>query len=314
MLNIPEASIIVPVYNAEKYLKTCLESIQKQSFKNFEVIIIDDGSTDRSSVICKQFEKKDARFHVWRQANGGVGKARKVGLEKARGKYIFWIDADDWAESTLLEIAMRGFKETDCDVFMWGCNNSQKTQSLDLRKKSLKEWQEAILLGKNAVLWLFAAKKSVWDKISFPEKLRVAGEDGLCSLELFLHIKTIEFCKSPLYHHREEIVSSMSHKISSYRYFDTMILWKKRLEIAIQSFPEQIETCLIGVLSCAVKAYCMSVNLQDLQDKEIKEIILTLRGIKNDKIPRRYKEKFLKWAILHNYNYICRYYGTHKCK
>lgn len=96
-------SIIVPGYNVEKYIITCLESIENQTYQNFEVIIIDDGSTDNTGNICDQFSKKDNRFKVWHTQNGGISKARNIGLEKAKGEYIVFIDSDDYVHKDYIK-------------------------------------------------------------------------------------------------------------------------------------------------------------------------------------------------------------------
>ena len=97
----PELSIIVPVYNAEKYLEKCLDSIINQTFRDYETILIDDGSTDRSGIICDEYAVKDARFKVIHQKNSGVSSARNTGLDIAQGKYLGFIDADDWVDPNM---------------------------------------------------------------------------------------------------------------------------------------------------------------------------------------------------------------------
>ena len=89
-------SLILPVYNAEKYLSACIESIIEQSFENWELIVIDDGSEDSSPKICNTFAARDSRIKILNQENKGVSAARKVGLEMAHGEYIAFVDADDW--------------------------------------------------------------------------------------------------------------------------------------------------------------------------------------------------------------------------
>ncbi|MGM9536202.1 MAG: glycosyltransferase family 2 protein, partial [Intestinibacter sp.] len=86
----PEISIIVPIYNVEKYLRKCIESIQKQTFDNIEIILVDDGSTDNSSKICDDFANRDKRIKVFHLENGGVSRARNYGMDKAIGKYIMF--------------------------------------------------------------------------------------------------------------------------------------------------------------------------------------------------------------------------------
>ena len=104
-------SIIVPIYNASQYLRECIESILSQSFRDFELILINDGSTDESLSICKSYERQDDRITVISGANGGVSKARNRGLDAAKGEWITFADADDYflddALSTLYERAMQ---------------------------------------------------------------------------------------------------------------------------------------------------------------------------------------------------------------
>lgn len=95
----PKISIIVPVYNAEKYLHRCIESILAQTFKDFELLLIDDGSKDNSGYICDDYAQKDERVRVWHKENGGVSSARNVGLDNARGEWVTFADSDDWLES-----------------------------------------------------------------------------------------------------------------------------------------------------------------------------------------------------------------------
>ena len=92
----PEISIIVPVYNVEKYLTRCIDSILTQTFTNFELILVDDGSTDKSGVICDSYEKKDKRVKVIHKKNQGVSEARNTGLNFAKGKKISFVDSDDY--------------------------------------------------------------------------------------------------------------------------------------------------------------------------------------------------------------------------
>ena len=89
-------SVIIPVYNVEKYLSRCIESVLNQTYRNLEIIIVDDGSTDDSLNICRRYEKKDKRIKVIHQDNGGLSSARNKGLMNSTGEYISFVDSDDW--------------------------------------------------------------------------------------------------------------------------------------------------------------------------------------------------------------------------
>ena len=97
-------SVIIPVYNTESYIGLCLESLVKQTYTNFEVLMIDDGSTDNSGRICQEYTESDSRFHYYRKENGGVSSARNLGIEYSRGDYLTFVDSDDWVEEDFLEV------------------------------------------------------------------------------------------------------------------------------------------------------------------------------------------------------------------
>ena len=103
MKKIPKVSIIIPIYNVEKYLKCCLDSILVQTFQDWEAIFVDDGSKDSSGIICDEYAAKDARVRVIHKENGGLSSARNAGLAIASGDWIMHLDGDDWIEPDMLE-------------------------------------------------------------------------------------------------------------------------------------------------------------------------------------------------------------------
>lgn len=113
-------SIIVPVYNVEHYLERCVESITNQTYKNLEIILVDDGSTDGSGVLCDELAAKDPRIIVIHQKNQGLGPARNSGLKQMRGKYVGFVDSDDWIQLNTYEILYESIVQYDCDVATCG--------------------------------------------------------------------------------------------------------------------------------------------------------------------------------------------------
>ncbi|MFW5510256.1 MAG: glycosyltransferase family 2 protein, partial [Prevotella sp.] len=95
-------SIIIPIYNVEKYLRQCLDSVVNQTYQDWEAILVDDGSSDSSPAICDEYAKKDSRFKVLHQANGGVSSARNIGLNKSHGEWLIFLDADDMLKNNAL--------------------------------------------------------------------------------------------------------------------------------------------------------------------------------------------------------------------
>ena len=114
-----EISVIIPVYNVEKYLRSCLDSLLNQTFKDLEFICIDDGSTDNSAHILYEYAQKDPRFTIMQQKNQGQGVARNNGIQVAKGKYIAFVDPDDWVESNMFEILVKKIRESNAEIIQF---------------------------------------------------------------------------------------------------------------------------------------------------------------------------------------------------
>ncbi len=134
-------SVIIPVYNTEKYLPRCIESVLAQTYRDLDIILVDDGSSDNSGKICDEYAEKDGRVHVFHKENGGVSSARNLGLEKAREKsseYIGFIDADDWIEPEMYEKLLNVLIETNSDIAV----------CCEIREHTDKENRQEIKAGK----------------------------------------------------------------------------------------------------------------------------------------------------------------------
>lgn len=135
-----KVSIIVPVYNVEKYVERCLNSLVNQTYKNIEIIIVNDGSTDNSKEICEKFENNDKRIKLINKDNQGLGMARNTGLEYITGEYVLFVDSDDYVEKNLVEIVYTIAKENDCDfVRFHNYREDISTGNKKVRKSPLKE-------------------------------------------------------------------------------------------------------------------------------------------------------------------------------
>lgn len=120
----PLLSIIVPIYNARTYIEKCIESILRQNFRDYELILVDDGSIDGSGYICDTYAGLDSRIHVIHQLNKGVSSARNTGLEAATGQYVCFVDADDWIESDLFQVCMDTIESSGADILQHGMTRS----------------------------------------------------------------------------------------------------------------------------------------------------------------------------------------------
>lgn len=118
----PKVSVVIGVYNVEKYLHKCLESVKNQTLEDIEVIMVDDGSTDNSANICREYSDNDPRFHLIRkEQNEGAAASRETGMCAAKGEYLYFLDSDDWIESKLCEIAYTIAQKNDADIVMFNC-------------------------------------------------------------------------------------------------------------------------------------------------------------------------------------------------
>ena len=194
-------SIIIPVYNSEKYIKRCLDSIVTQSYKNIEIIVIDDGSTDDSKNICENYSKIDSRIKVINKKNEGVSSARNDGIKNANGEYLMFVDADDWLEKDAIMILYSALNEFNVDIVRGNfyCNNDKgnfriekfnKYKNIKVKgnDKLLKvEIINDLLLGKiKAYVWLLLIKKNILlkNKILFNTKISFM-EDLIFYISLF---------------------------------------------------------------------------------------------------------------------------------
>lgn len=162
----PKISIIIPVYNVEKYLTTCLESVRNQTFKDFEAICINDGSTDNSLEILKDFQKKDERIKIITQENQGSSVARNRGLKEAKGDYIYFLDSDDSIHPKLLEICLYFALKNDAELVCFGFERSdgKNNQIEDIDLENI-----CVMPTKNPLFWLLRSGKfkisfNVWTK------------------------------------------------------------------------------------------------------------------------------------------------------
>lgn len=312
-----KASIIIPVYQAEKYIRRCLDSVVNQTYKEFEVVIIDDGSTDRSGAICDEYAAKDKRIRVFHQKNKGVTAARYAGMKNAIGEYLFWVDADDYADVYLLEKAVQVIEKKQVDIVAWSTItyvHGKETERTIWKEQTLSQWRRDAVLSKCSVLWMFCAKKRLWDQVNYPMNMAHAAEDGDIAMQLFMHAQKVGVVSDPLYYYQDDTPHSVTHGKSSFWYFDNYQLWRNRLKVCEKEYPDSIDYCAQRALSCAVKSYCLDLVLGDMTKDNKNEIIGFLKRAKNITISGRQKEKFLSWAIRHKYDWICEIYVRHKLK
>lgn len=208
----PKVSVIVPVYNAENYIKRCLESIINQTYNNLQIIVVDDGSNDNSRNICEDYARLDNRITVIHKVNGGVSSARNLGMDLADGKYITFVDSDDYIESDMIMKLVTLAIEYEADIVMCGCYKKETDDIVTNKDINTYIQQystiEAIndILDKNKFHGYVCNKLFSSDLINnkklirFNEDIYVC-EDMLFCIECFLNAKKIIYDNAKYYHY-----------------------------------------------------------------------------------------------------------------
>lgn len=200
-------SVIVPIYNMEKYLKKCLDSIVGQSYKNLEIILINDGSTDNCGKICTSYQKMDGRIKVINKKNEGVSLARNAGLKIATGKYLGFVDSDDWLESTMYESLVKALVYNKCEISIGGyylAKNKKIIKTFSFTDKKVLEKNTALkyLIGDEVIKSYLCNKlfrKELFTKLEFSKTTKF--EDFQIMHKLFYKASKIAFVSKPLYYY-----------------------------------------------------------------------------------------------------------------
>lgn len=214
-------SVLVPVYNAEPYLEECIESILSQTYQNIELILVNDGSNDRSALICETFKANDSRVKVWHKENGGVSSSRNFALSVATGDYIVFVDCDDWLEPFHIQKLYDLLKASDADIAVGNFTQFIEDEGAFLihigkddyfeRTYSSLEWFEEqynsdwCLSQCFTVPWAKLYKRSLFEDIVYPTNRKV--EDDYTTYKVYLLADKITFMNHSIYNHRKRSTS-----------------------------------------------------------------------------------------------------------
>ncbi|MCL2695165.1 MAG: glycosyltransferase [Clostridiales bacterium] len=224
----PLISVIVPVFNAEKYLDACINSILQQTYQNLEIILVDDGSTDKSLAICDDFARKDTRIIVIYQPNSGPSNARNTGIKRASGTYLCFLDSDDSMEPKALQAAVSRMVETKADVVSWSYfadyldERETLTKSVQVKVPNIvlkkgEEENQRLILDENT----YGILGYAWNKLYQLEDIRKKGfyfeegtslsEDALFNFTYFLSVSSIACMDSCLTHYMQRPIQTLKN-------------------------------------------------------------------------------------------------------
>lgn len=273
-------SVIVPVYNVEQYLERCVDSIINQTYKNLEIILVNDGSTDNSGQICDELAKKDDRIRVIHKKNGGVSEARNVGVKEISGEYIIFIDSDDYIDKKMFSVLYSQIKLEAADVSVCGVMNIYENNNIPQARNT----NEYLILNNEGFLreylkgeripggiWNKLIKSSIAKSIKFPVGL--IYEDAYYHYELIKLARRYVITTEPLYnyYHRE---GSLTEGYYKKRDLSCIEIYNKFYDYVVNNYSSNREEAFFR-LSYSYFVILDKILLQDDYKKieEYKEIV-----------------------------------------
>ena len=224
-MNNPKISVIIPIYKAEAYLKKCLNSIIDQDFDDMEVLLIDDGSPDKSGEICDEYVNKDKRFIVFHKDNGGVSSARQLGTDKAKGDYIIHIDPDDWIEKNMLQTLYSTAKSDQADIvicdYFVDYGRYVKTKNNNFSNLDHVDVLKSIINNSTGFMWNKLIKRSCYSTpipIKWPIGLN-HFEDLITCVKLLSAPRNVSYVNKPFYHYTQ-CVNSNSYMHHTHKFYN----------------------------------------------------------------------------------------------
>lgn len=294
-------SVIIPVYNNEKYIRDCLDSVVAQTYPKLEVIVIDDGSTDRTGEICNEFAEKYHHITVIHTEKIGVSAARNIGLNNMHGRWVVFVDGDDYIHSNMVEVLYKavienqvqfvrcGFVKTHLDKALIHWDSIQQAGETEVRNVSASEEYEDILKNiKGPFIWAAIYDRDILKGVRFTENY--VYEDILFIAEILARVK--EVCRIGRIHYAYRInPASITHKPVSEEKRDLCTMVHKRADLTRKAFP-----LLYGLATGQAWAVTINVYNECLAQKNNKVAELLLQDVRNT-----YLKNIISWkGILEN--------------
>ena len=322
----PQVSIIVPVYNVENYIERCLNSLVNQTFKDIEIITINDGSTDKSLELLNKYAKEDIRISVIDLGDEGVSYCRNLGIEKANGKYIMFVDSDDWIDSNMIEAMYKKAEENKLDLVMCSYIREFKDHSKEkifnlpeeiiykedkvkneLLRKLVGPVKEELsnpeMLDALGTVWgkLYRADILKENKIKFVDLKEIgSAEDTLFNIFTFNYLKKVMFLNKSMYHYWRDnpksVTSQYNPKLKEqrkvfFKYISDFIKENNFEQVFEEALNNRICTSVLGLglIECSKNNKISGIN----KIKNIKKII------NEEYIRNAYKNLELKYFSIH---------------
>lgn len=277
-------SVIVPVYNVEKYLVRCVDSILKQSYNNLQIILVDDGSNDKSALICDEYTKKDTRILVIHKNNGGLSEARNVGIDNAKGDYICFIDSDDFVRETYVkdllsiileynaDIAVCLFEKGNSDRFKDIIDENQPNIIVLNNIEALNKLYDEVLNVSMIVVWNKLYSKNLFNKIRFP--IGKIHEDEFTMPKLLFEADKIVIINKKDYYYFQSPNSIMRSEFKINR-LDALEAFEERINLFNKKgLNELANKALSAYIYILIRYICIIDNLNDKKYQKAKNTLI----------------------------------------
>lgn len=320
-------SVIVPVYNVERYINRCVDSLLCQTYAEIEILLIDDGSRDRSYAICKEYEKKDYRIHVFHKENEGLGLTRNYGIERASGAYLTFVDSDDYLTSDAIEIMLKKAEETQADVVIANHFYKGKVESVVLPERlycgdEVKNILMVHMMGNKATV-LDALSYTAWAKLYkaslftennlvFPSERKMIWEDLAFSINAYPYCNRVYVMHDPVYYYCFN-EGSLTHTYKANKIELVMLLYHYMVSrINELGMPDEamirLQTNFVGHVRT-----CIKLETYYAKEIELRKAISNIREIcgRDDvqKLIRSYPKRYFS-RVQSVYNFFMRYKAT----
>lgn len=306
-------SVIVPVFRVEKFLEHCIQSVLRQTYENFELILVDDGSDDNCPAICDRYAKDDVRVKVIHKQNGGIGETRNAGLQIAEGEYITFVDSDDYIHPQMLEMCMNSFqKEPDVDIAM--CRLKKVSEDDNRAYEVQKEVTSSYRLLRHieiveemfaadyetyVVSWNKIYRRKLFDGICFP--VGKIHEDIFTTYKLLYNARGLALMDEELYYYRQRAGSAMS-AFHIKGYYDDLEAINERLAFFLDKGEKEYAFCINRSLEHLLMRYkeAKANGEKELAGKIKDTFLKEWNRIKNNKdivIPKERRVYFTSYSV-----------------
>lgn len=303
----PKLSVIVPVYKVEKYIHKCVDSILNQTFTDFELILVDDGSPDNCGRICDEYAKKDSRVRVIHQENGGLSAARNTGIQNAKAEFITFVDSDDYIDADMYEYMLQYMKANNLDLL---CSDTKQVRGDKVKINYLfdgdmlfdhDEGLEDILVGKiDNAAWNKVYKTEIVKQHGYPE--RRIYEDVATTYKYFSHCERTGYARKAFYNYRKDNSGSIvANSFNSKARYDCFLGYKERYEYAVKNNLPYVNICADLAVSTGLSTLtAFYANGERQKSERYRDVVDTIAYLdKEFPIHVKGKGRLLWWSFHH---------------